>query len=111
MKLFDVSYKFENILSLIVAYLNEGNRNVNLIYINWENASDVNYVSAAGYVKRIGSHLGEFVDFMVILATHFCFKCMRREFGQFKWHTVDGVFGYFVHFFIFLAPISYVAIV
>lgn len=85
MKLFDVSYKFENILSLIVAYLNEGNRNVNLIYINWENASDtVNYVAAARYVKRIGSHLSEFVDFMVILATNYCLKCMRREFSQFK---------------------------
>lgn len=85
MNIFDVSEKFENTFSLVVAYLNEGNRNVNLIYINWENASDtVNYVAAARYVKRIGSHLGGFVDFMVILAKKKYFKCMRIEFSQFK---------------------------
>lgn len=55
--------------SLFAAYFNEKNRNVNLIYINWEEASSVNYVTASRYVKRIGLHLSEFVDFMVIMKT------------------------------------------
>lgn len=51
----------------ILAYLTEGNRNVNLIYINWENASNtLNYIAATRYVPRIGVHVADFIDFMVI---------------------------------------------
>lgn len=42
-------------------------KNINLIFVNWENASTTyNYVAASRYVVKIGTHTAQFIDFMVI---------------------------------------------
>lgn len=44
----------------------KGNRNVNLIAINWEKSSNtLNYPGARGHVEMHGNSTAEFIDFMV----------------------------------------------
>lgn len=50
----------------LLAYFLKGHHKVNLIAINWENASNtINYPSARNSVGIIGEHTAKFIDFMV----------------------------------------------
>lgn len=49
----------------ILAFFTRGNRNVNLIAINWERASLGSYPTVRGYVEILGSFTAEFINFLV----------------------------------------------
>lgn len=51
---------------LSIAFLENGNHDVNLIIVNWRAGADtVNYIGARRRVEPVGRYIAQFVDYLV----------------------------------------------
>ena len=52
---------------IVLAYFTKGNKDVNLIGVNWAYTSKTPnyYVAATQYAEKVGNHTAKFIDFMV----------------------------------------------
>lgn len=54
------------LLAFHLAYFEKAKVDVNLMYVNWERASQsLNYIAARSYVEPTGAYIAEMIDFMI----------------------------------------------
>lgn len=56
----------DNLIFLVSGYFAKGQKDINLIYVNWEASSQtINYIAARNRVEEIGKYVAEMIDFLV----------------------------------------------